>query len=347
MLLLALALRGSAAEVDDWADLPAVWGLHPVTVHYGERYQAWVEQSMAGERAPAVFGPVVAEADLHWRLLAATGEGLPLDDTDAALWRDTALAGSLIAVNRVVDETVARSPQVQALRVGLDAILSPRIAVSRAEGEGLTVSHPTAGPRERAAELRDFEAAIVDRRRPPTIDAGFDWDLRDEEDDPRTPFLAYAPYLALSSVLRTDLRAELRTRTLQWAITGRHQLMRRTWVVGSVRSVPEAPDPGSWAVGAMWTPPFAEGWTARLDRTVVLGEQVRWLLSLRCERRTPIPGRAGHAPGATPGEEPWLPRVPNRDPLLIAPLAPPGDLPPEPRPTATSASEAPPSPGRR
>lgn len=347
MLLLALALRGSAAEPDDWADLPAVWGLHPVTLHYGERYQAWVEESMAGERAPAVFGPVVAEADLHWRLLAATGEGLRLAEDDPALWRDTALAGSLIAVNRVVDETVARSPQAQAFRVGLDAILTPRVAVSRADGKGVVVSHPTAGRLERTAELRDFEAAIVDGRRPPTVDAGFDWDLRDEEDDPRTPLLAYAPYLALSSVLRTDLRAELRTRTLQWTLTGRHRVARGAWVVGSVRSVAEAPDPGSWAVGAMWSLPFADGWTARLDRTVELGEQVRWLLSVRCERRTPIPGRPGHAPGATPDEEPWLPWVPERGPLVIAPLAPPGDLPPEAPPTPTSGSGARPSPGRR
>lgn len=344
MLLLALAYPTGAAEAVDWADRPVVWGLHPVTEHYGERYQAWLEETMSGPRAPAAFGPVVAEADLHWRLLAATGEGLWLAPEDAAAWRDTALAGTVIAVNRVVDEAVARSPQAQALRTGVDALLTPRVAVSREPGRGIQVSHPTAGRVERRVDLADFESALPGRERPPSVDLGFDWDLRDEEDDPRTPLFAYAPYLAVSSVLQSELRAELRTRTGQWSLTGRRRIAQGAWIVGSVRSRPEAPEPGSWSVGGMWNPPFADGWSVRVDRIVVLAEQVRWTLTLRKDAHSPIPGRPGYAPGATLDEVPWQPAVPDRAPLLIAPLAPPGDLPPKP---ATSGSGARTSPGRR
>lgn len=313
-MLLLLAAGLAAAPPVGSRPLPPPQGYLPVGHHYGVRFQQILVETVGGPRAPTVFGPVVAEADLHWRLLAATGRGVWLDEADAERWVDTATAGVLLGSSLLVDETVARAPQVQAIRTALDTVLSPGVEVARDDGR-LAVRHRTGGPERRRVELAELDDATPLGPRPPSVDLGFAWDLRDEDEPERAPLIGYAPYLSLTEVGLSNLRVDARLRTGQWAVTGRERLLRGFYVLGAVRSVEAAPELGSWSTGVLWNAAWMDGWSVRLDRIVAVPEpDVRYQLTVRCERHTPAPGRPDRSPGGAVDEAPWLPAVPARDP---------------------------------
>jgi len=352
-----------------WTDAPVAWGLHPVGWHVGVRYQELVEDVLAGPRASPVFSQVVAEADVHWRLRATWDEGLPLDGEDAERWRDTALAGALLAGTRVVDEAVSRQAEVHVAFSAVDAVLNPSLELARTPAGELRVAHRVGGPAASRVARAEAEE-VLDRpgsRGPPrpAVDLGFDWRLREEDDPVGTPVLDYAVFVSTRSVLVDNLRLDLLALAGDWSVTGRVSVYPRVYLVASARSLnaelsPRTPwasraEPGRWSVGWMWTVPQPAGWTVRFDRSTTLAPtpSVTWTLSLRGEFGAALPGRPVPALGARDDEPAWLPAVPERGPnhLRVWGAPPPASPAPSPgrRPggTANEGCAAPGSPGRR
>lgn len=319
---MSLPLWLAAAEPAGWADVPVAQDLHPVAWDYGARYQALLARSMGGPSASSVFGPVVAEADVHWRLVAATGRGLPMDEGTEELWSAVATTGSLMAVEALVNETFERAPRLHVVFVAADAVVNPSLRVQR-KPQGVTVDHPVGKVRSdvaREAELED----VPHRRANPTFDAGLDWALRDDDAPEEAPPVTWRAYVSTSETLLSQLRLEYGLTDQSWSATGRERVRPRLYLTGTIRSVPReavaglrAPDellePGRWSAGLLWELPWRTGWTVRLDRTTTLAdESVTWMVSLRGENHSPIPVRPSRRHDATPTFPALRDRGPNR-----------------------------------
>lgn len=307
-----------------WADRPVARELHPVAFHYGRRYQELLEGLMGGPRASPVFGPVVAEADVHWRLLDATGRGLPLDADKAQRWWDTSLAGGLLAVERLLDETVERAPTLYGVYVAGDTLLSPSFDVRRGDDEALVLVHRPGGAAARSVERREEELAMGQRRgRPsPSVGAGLDWELRDEEAPETSPLVRYTAWLATTEIAVSSLRLEVAPENLAWTVSARQALAPRLFAIGSARSDERGPPPARLQGGLMWVPPLPGSCNVRAERIVeLLVPDERWMLTLRCENRTRIPAPLSPPLGDRGREGPTLPWAPERGPIPVAPTA--------------------------
>lgn len=303
-----------------WEEIPFIPDPHPVTWSYGRRYQELLAGLMGGPRASTVFGPTVAEADVHWRLVDATGRGLELDREDATRWQDTALAGSLLALERLAHETIERAPTLYGIYVAGDTLLSPSFDVLPSEEGELRVTHLPGGAAARALERAEAEQMAPGapglRRRPPTgVGVGLDWALREEDAPPDAPLIRYTAWLNATGFGLSSLRLELAPASLAWVASGRQILRPRLFLIGSARSAERNPTPGRLSGGLMWIPSARSACNVRAERIVdLLAPDARWMVTLRCEGRTPIPAPLDAPLGDRGRGGPTLPWAPESGP---------------------------------
>lgn len=308
-----------------WNDVPLAAELRPLGWNYGTRYQELLADVMGGRDAAATFGPVVAKADVYWRFELAAPGRMVLDEGDPADWRDAALAGSLVAVDRLLRDTTARAPRLEAARVTVATLLDPTLLVAR-DAEGVHVARAEGGPAGRRvdrAELveGDTPARGADARRPPQgVSMGLDWSLRDEDDPPRSPLVHYAAWISTTNLGPSSLRAEYALASGDWELLVRQRLLPHTSAFARADgSLPSDPARGVEG-GLQWNPRAFPNWNVRAQLGWDLGQQAwtaRWLL--RGELHTPIPAVPGQPLGerglcfpALPENEPapmvWLSR---------------------------------------
>ncbi|MFN7144519.1 MAG: hypothetical protein ACK4YP_12145 [Myxococcota bacterium] len=303
-----------------WHELPVAFAPHPVAYHYGRRFQSLVRGKMGGTRASPVFGPTVAEADVHWRLLQETGRGLPLDPGDAERWRDMALAGSLLAGESLMTETLERAPTLYGVYVVGDTLLSPSFDVRPVGKDRVEVRHRDGGNTSRRVE-RDEEELAIDRPRrrpPPKMSTGLDWELRDESAPKSAPLVEYTAWLSATELGLTSFRVEVAPTSLAWNVSGRQEVLPRVYLIGSARSVGTGAEPNRLAGGLMWLPPLPGSCNVRGERIVTLEEpDERWMVTLRCENKTPIPSPVDRPLGDRGRGGPALPWVPERGPNVV------------------------------
>ncbi len=315
------------ARPTDWTSFPVATALHPIYFQYGRRHQEVLARTMGGPHASSVFGPTVAEADVHWRLLDATGYGLPIDEARSTEWRDAGLAASLLAAQAVLDETLTRAPILHAVWTVGDAFLSPSFD-ARSEGDRLSVTHRIGGPQSRALERR--AEAAGEAHAPPTssaspkkptstLGAGLDWALRGEDAGPHAPLLRYTAWIAGTEIGLSTFRLEVAPPSLAWTLTAREHLLPRLYAIGSARSLNDAPDPARVSAGLMWVAP-GNRWNLRVERIIDLAEaDERWMISLRREDRTAIPAPLSPALGDRGLGGQALPYAPPAGPNRVAP----------------------------
>lgn len=302
-----------------WGEIPFVVAPHPVAFHYGRRYQEVLVDTMGGPRGSPVFGPLVAQADVHWRLVDATGVGLALDADTATRWRDAAIAGSLIAAESVLDETVERAPVLYGVYIAADTLLSPSFDLRETgpEKRDVELVHRSGGPARRAIERAEDELGEPGRSRKPTpsLGVGLDWDLRDEEAPETSPLIQYTAWLTTTEIGITSFRAEVAPATLAWVVTGREMLRPKLFAIGTARSADLNPTPSRLSGGLMWMLPW-DGWSLKAERIVSLEKEddTRWMLTLRCENRTRVPAPPSPALGDRGRPGPTLPWVPDTRP---------------------------------
>ncbi|MES2639796.1 MAG: hypothetical protein V4850_09945 [Myxococcota bacterium] len=304
-----------------WEAVPVGNGLHRVGFHYGRRYQQIVEDTMGGTRASAAFGPVVAQADVHWRLLDATGRGLPLDALSPTAWRDTAVAGSLLAGEKLFDEALERAPVLYGVYLVADTVLSPSFDVRRRNRDEVAVTHRSGGPARRAVERAEEEVGplrVVKKAPVPSLGVGVDWELRDVDAPPEAALIRYTAWMNLTEIGLSSVRVEVAPENLAWVVSGREQIRPRLYLIGSARSVEKAPDPGRLSGGVMWLLPWRGSWNLRFERIVSLEEpDERWMVTLRCENRTDVPAPVSPPLGDRGLGGPVLPWVPERAPNTL------------------------------
>ncbi|MDP2309770.1 MAG: hypothetical protein Q8P18_27365 [Pseudomonadota bacterium] len=307
-----------AAPPPRWEAIPVSRVLHPVGFHYGSRFQAIMADTMGGPRASGAFGPVVAQADVHWRLLDATGRGLPLDALSPEEWRDTAVAGSLLTGERLLDEALGRAPVLYGVYLVADTVLSPSFDVRRRNRDQVEVTHRSGGPARRAAERADEElgpAPVGRKPPPPALGVGLDWELRDVDAPPDAALIRYTAWMNLTEIGLSSVRLELAPESLAWVLSGREQLRPRLYLIGSARSAEDAPDPARLSGGLMWLLPWRGSWNLRLERIVSLDViDERWMITLRCENHTGVPAPLAPPLGDRGRGGPVLPWAPERSP---------------------------------
>ncbi len=264
---LALALVATAQDCLDFASCPVAADLREVHWSYGERYQLALARIMAGERSHPLFNRAVNQADVHWRLLAATGEGIYTDEALATEWRDVALAGSFLAFDNVVAETFGRAPELDALRIAIDTVISPSVDVILKKDGRVTVRHPTGWELGQRVERQEQELGFEPRngRKRSRLHLGVGWKLRDVEDPDTAPVLAWTAHLAAQNFGISLLRADVDVLTLHWDVLARQRLVGDFAAVAGVHAAEGAPEPERWSVGAAWSP-VPRG-TVRLERS--------------------------------------------------------------------------------
>lgn len=297
----------------DWASQPVAQNLGPTSYDYGAAYQAELLATMSGNRASPVFSRTVNEANVHWTLLAATGRGLMTTETAAQEWSDVALLGSFLAFNRVTDDTFARAPALDTVRLVIDSVLAPAMEVAFRPDGGVRVRHPTgfgAKTQIEGRQLADGFDPEKKRGRSGKLHLGVGWQIRPIEAPETDPLLGFGATLSMQRVGLSNLRTEISFVDLHWAITARQDLLADFSLIGSLRSQPIAPDPARWSVGASWTP--APRVSIRLERSAPLeGEEWTIMLMTRIEAGGPIPGRIGGIG--------TLPTVSDRSPNQLGP----------------------------
>ena len=354
-MLLPLVGAALAGTPPNWLAWPVTADLHPVGWNYGCRYQEVLTETMGGVRASPAFSPIVATADVHWKFVTSTRTGLWLDEGTPAAWRDAALAGVVLTASRLVDETLDRAPTLNAFYTAIDTVVNPSIRVQRQQNGDLTVVHRSGGKARQDVDRAEAEIARAGARRPPSIDVGFNWHLRDQEDSPRTPFLDYGAFLSMSEILVSNLRVEALALAGQWSVTGRQRVYPGVSLLGTARSADTTTPvtrwedqvvPARWSAGVLWNIPRAPDWTLRFERITTLADgSVTWQIGLRAELGAFVPGRVYPALGARDPADAWLPDVPERAGLaLTSVVASPTRVP---TPAPSGGSEGRRSPGRR
>ncbi len=304
-------------EPPRWEEIPVGRSLHPVRFQYGRRYQQLVTRTMGGPRASAVFGPIVAQADVHWRLLDATGRGLPGSALSPTAWRDSAFAGSLLAGEQLLDETIEGAPVLYGVYLAVDTLLSPSFDVRRSQPKRVQVSHRSGGPTRRAVERAEEELAEPrpEPRTYPAVGAGLDWALREEDAPADSPFVRYTAWVNVSELGLTSMRFEFAPADLSWVLSGREKVIPRVYLIGSARSEDLEPVPARLSGGIMWLLPWRGNWNLRFERIVSFSaDEERWLVTLRCENRTGVPAPLDPPLGDRGRPGPVLPWVPEGGP---------------------------------
>lgn len=283
--------------------LPVVTELRPAAYDYGARFQALEAAALGGRGASPVFGPTVAAADVYWRLYTETGRGSWLGPDAPATWRDTALAGSLLALNRLVDETVDRAPQIAAIRAAADAVVNPNLEIRTSPHGPPQASHRTGGRNARALQDAELNDGLAAPRRPGAA-VGLDWTIRDDDAPADAPLLSWGAWMAVDGVAGANVRADLDLVHTAWAVTARERLIGGLSLVAAVRSAPRDVTPAAWSTGLALHPPRWRDGTLRLERRQSLdpvATDASWTLTLRVEHRTAAPRGVAY-PGPTAPE---------------------------------------------
>ncbi len=248
---------------------------------------------MGGPNASPVFGPTVAQADVYWRFYLATGDGTWLPSDAATTWRDTALVGSLLGLNRLVDDTVDRAPQISALRTAADLLVNPNIELHAPAHGKAHLGHQTGGNNQRkVADQELLQGLAINHRPDPKIGAGVDWSTRSPDAPEEAPLLEYGAWFAMSNIGVTNLRGDVDLLRGAWMVTAREKLMPGLYLSTSARSVDRSFEPATWSAGVSLTLSHIPGWTLRLDRKQAMNSTVpdaTWTISLRAERKGVVP----------------------------------------------------------
>lgn len=319
--------------------VPAVAELQPVAWDYAARLRALEADAFGGRTASAALGPTVAEADVYWRFVAATGRGSALPADAPAVWRDTAVAGSLLALNRLVDETVDRAPQIAMLRGVADAAINPNLELHSASGAPMRVSHRTGGRNARRVQDASIEEGFAPPRHP-GLAFGLDWKTKDDDAPPEAPILSWGAWLAVDGLSGASLRADLDLVHDAWTVNLRRRAGYGLALVASARSAARAVTPDDWSVGVALDVPRWRDETIRLERRQSFAAAVpdaAWVLTVRVEHHTAAPrgvaypDPTGPAPGAPPARACWAETCVTDGPAASTPLPRAAD------PTATAA----------
>ncbi len=311
-----------AADCAAWADCPVAADLHPVWWDYGRRYQVQVESAMTGRKASPAFSPMVAQADVHWRLQAATGRGLDLPGGTAGRWADYALAGSLLAVDRVVVETAERSEDVAALRTAADVLFDPSAELVFKKNGDVTLRHESGGPagrwvrrREAQAELEEADLRAHARARPVRVSLSAGWTLRDPDADPERPLLSWTAQLSVRNAGLTMWRVELDPIALSWDASARQRLVGDLSAGVGLHGGVDLVEPARWNAGLTWRPEAQVSIDARTSSPV---DGTSWRVDLACrvELGAFLPGRLQPSLAG-------LPAVRRSAPNALATWAPP------------------------
>jgi hypothetical protein len=262
-----------------------------VAFDYGRRFQEIYVVTMGGKTASSVYGPTVAQADLYWRLLDATGRGAELDVDTSTRWRDAALSGAFLAFNNLLDETIERAPILHGAWVVADSVVSPSFDMSQdPEGGRVRVQHRPGGPAKRALERQEQRLAENTVQPQRDIGLGLDWELRGEDEPESAPLLRYVAWLETTRIGPSSMRIEIAPLSLAWELSGRQFLTPGLSLIGAAHSVERDPYPGTLSGGLMYTFPGAV-WNIRLERIIDVetGTDTRWQVTVRGERHTPVP----------------------------------------------------------
>jgi hypothetical protein len=317
--LAGAALAASTADCIDWVDCPVAAHLHPVGQDFGFEYQTALETTMSGENSSPLFTGALNEAEAHWRLLAATGAGRDFGDQKATEWRDLALVGSFLAFNRVVDDTFARAPALDAVRRMLDTAISPSVDLAFRRDGRVRAKHVTGWELGQRFEQREEDAGFDPdqfeehgKRRPPLrLHLGMGWKLRDPEAPETDPLLTWNAHVSLRSGFGLLLRGDWAFFEEHWEVLARQTLFDGVSAEGNLRSEDEGPLPNRWAAGLLYNP--EPRWMIRLQRGQLIEDDAWDIMgSVRVELGSRLPGRLHPSLAG-------LPVVPDRSPNQLRP----------------------------
>ncbi|MSQ01235.1 MAG: hypothetical protein EXR71_04975 [Myxococcales bacterium] len=300
-----------AADASDCAAIvncPVVDGLHEVWWDYGRRYQESVEHAMAGKRASAAFSGVLNEAEAHWRLQAATGEGLSLGPNKAARWLDYALVGAFLGVDSIITETSARSDEVAALHTVVDTVLDPSFEVVFRK-RGPQLRHESGGAARRWLRRREAKGNLDDVAPPPkptppvVVSVSGGWTLRDVDAPDTQPLLGWTAALSVHNAGLTLWRADVDLLSLRWDVLARQRIVDRVAAGVSLHSEDRGAQPSRWSASISWTPRRRLVVTAMHSAPI---DDTSWRaeVTVRLELGTFLPGRLDPSLGGLPAAPP-------------------------------------------
>lgn len=303
------AFRFVPGDVDRWGYAPLADELHPVGVNLWRRYHLLVEEKAAGPTPNATLNPLLCEADVHWRLLAATGTGLPLTTDDAGTWVDGAEAATLLGVDALLDEILDRAPGLDALRTVADFATQPSVDIGAGPKGKLHVTHENGGPVVRRSRQADEELRPDVAAPRPRFAFGVGWQLKDPDAPADDPLIEWGAWTEVQNLGITNARAEVSFVDDSWSVTARRRLLPHVFATASVRSVDGGADPGTFSVGASVQLPDDPRWTMRLDRVEAVDlSTTTWRFTVHAELGAWLPGRL--SPPLAP-----LPSVPDSGPI--------------------------------
>lgn len=298
---------------------PTVTDFHPVHFNYWIRYQEILSDIMGGPHASLAFSPIVSMADVHWRFIEATGQGIMLSPEDMEQWKQMAFIGSSLSLSLLLGESLDRSESLHIIHTIGDVIANPGLSLKFKPEHPTQIEH-VANRTQRNLEQIEFEE-IPHSPSPQgaQLNMGIDWQLRGPSDPPELPLLSYNSYFYGNWHGAFSLRADVRLLTWVWSVNSRLSLYRNLSLIGSLRS-PEPdpehplghPDPLPWqsSLGLNWEAPGLTLWGLRLERVDdLLTQEWRYQLRLQGNFHTPIPGRPG---------TPAAPSLPERGPLITS-----------------------------
>lgn len=291
-----------AAPCAVWATCPVAADLHPVEWNYFERYDAALTRVMGSQRSSPLFSANLNEAEAHWRLLAATGRGLDITSSKAEQWRDLALAGSFLAFDQVIGETVARSDEAQAVRGAFDTVLAPSAELIIKRNGDVRLAHQTGWgvkrrfQREEEEQGLDPEATTAPSRPggprlpPVKISGAVGWKLRDVDAPPEAPLLTWNAELAVHNAGLSLFRVDVDLLRLRWDTMARERLFDGLSLGAGLHSDDAGPTPARWSAGVFWAP--MRDHVVSLQRSAPLaGSSWRIDLTFRVELGTFLQGR--------------------------------------------------------
>ncbi len=299
---LLLPMTARAAPCAEWSTCPVAADLHPVEWNYFERYDAALVRVMGSQRASPLFSSSLNEAEAHWRLLAATGRGLDLPANTATRWRDLAFAGSFLAFDQVIGETVSRSEEAQAVRSAFDLVFAPSAELIFKRNGTVRLAHQTGWGVKRRFQREEEEQGLDPEattppagpggpRRPPVkVSAAVGWKLRDVDAPADAPLLTWNAELAVHNAGLSLFRVDVDLLRLHWDTMARERLFDGLSVGAGLHSEDVGPTPARWSAGVFWAP--VRDHVVSLQRSApVDGESWRVDLTLRVELGTFLQGR--------------------------------------------------------
>ena len=348
--------RYDYSAYDTLAYAQLTYALHPVRTQPIADWQRATAAVMAGPGASTFYRDVAAEMDVRWRLEAAGTTLEPFDEADEMRVLNLSLTGAGIGLQRVLEATVSRSPELRVVHTIARSVASPSLSVQKRDsGMKVDVDRGTrmAGPAMAdASELPcPYRAppSPADARRaprgpprppPPTVRVGTGFDLGETDEETATINPAVSGDLEArnagvdtlrleSSVTRAPDAAISPVET--WAIVARQDVLPRVSLHADLRSAAFQALPTRALAGLSWSPRSDERWYTRVNvirafpapvERLVNGEW-RVEVQLRANVGWRLPQDVNRWPlGLEPGARGVvLPSIPDRGPNRAPPLA--------------------------